>query len=187
MTNAVKPTNTSAIEKATNRAWADWVSLLNDAGADEMPHAEIAVLAQSKLSADLGNPGWWAQSVAIAYEQQLGRRVPGQKSDGTFAASVSKTFAGSRQDSLVALAGAVLRADDDGGLDGVRLAGEPRTSETEKWSYWRGDFADGSRASISISDAVGGKAKISVEHGKLPSPEEGARWKAAWKGLLAGL
>ena len=38
----VKPTNTSAITKATNRPWDDWVAALDAAGAREMNHGDIA-------------------------------------------------------------------------------------------------------------------------------------------------
>ncbi|MBG6084344.1 hypothetical protein [Zhihengliuella flava] len=172
MANTTKASNTPAIEKATHRAWDDWVSLLSAAGAGDLPHPQIAELAVAQMPAELKNPGWWAQAVAIAFEQHVGRRVPGQKADGTFAASASKTRAGSRREALSALAEAVTRADAAGGLGGVALDGAARQSETDKWCYWRADFADGTRASISISEASG-KAKISVEHGPTGPPRRG--------------
>jgi len=45
---------------------------------------------------------WWAQgvSVAIAYEQHAGLRVPGQSSDGDFRTSTTKTFSGDKDAAL---------------------------------------------------------------------------------------
>ena len=65
----VKPTNTSAITKATNRPWDDWVAALDAAGAREMNHGDIAKQALKLMPEPVEQKGWWAQGVAIAYEQ----------------------------------------------------------------------------------------------------------------------
>ena len=88
----VKPTNISAITKATNRPWDDWVAALDAAGAREMNHGDIAKQALKLMPEPVEQKGWWAQGVAIAYEQHTGLRIPGQSSTGSFQTSTSKTF-----------------------------------------------------------------------------------------------
>ena len=45
----------------------------------------------AELDGRVDNPAWWAQSVTVAYEQDSGRRFPGQRPKGTFQTSVSKS------------------------------------------------------------------------------------------------
>lgn len=82
----VKPVNTQAIEAATDTSWQEWCGFLEDAGAEALDHNAIV----KKAGAFKPISGWWAQSVAVAYEQHIGRHQPGQTSDGLFAASVSR-------------------------------------------------------------------------------------------------
>ena len=74
----IKPINISAIEAATNRPWQQWVQLLEEAGAGQMNHSQIAVLALELMPADVKQKEWWAQGTAVAFEQHAGLRVPGQ-------------------------------------------------------------------------------------------------------------
>ena len=86
---AVEPrVSDEAVRNATGRTWAAWFELLDAGGAVELGHTEIARL----LIDDHGVPGWWAQSVTVAYEQARGRRAPGQRPDG-WEVTASKTVA----------------------------------------------------------------------------------------------
>ena len=98
----VKPTNTSAITKATNRPWDDWVAALDAAGAREMNHGDIAKQALKLMPEPVEQKGWWAKGVAIAYEQHTGLRIPGQSSDGDFRTSTTKTFGDDKDAALQA-------------------------------------------------------------------------------------
>ena len=77
-------------------AWALWRGL---PGWALRGLAGLAAAAHTLFRGKVDNAGWWAQTAAVAYEQQIGRRVPGQLGDGTFQVSVSKTVPGSRRDS----------------------------------------------------------------------------------------
>jgi uncharacterized protein YndB with AHSA1/START domain len=80
-----------AVRNATGRGWDEWVTVLDDAGAEEMSHKEIAaMLTQSGLIGDAG--GWWAQSVTVGYEYAKGRRVKGETADAGFQLGVQKTL-----------------------------------------------------------------------------------------------
>ncbi len=54
-----------------------------------MPHREIARHLRESNEVS----GWWAQTVTVGYERIRGLREVGQRCDGQFQASKSKTFA----------------------------------------------------------------------------------------------
>lgn len=87
----IRPVNTQAIEQATGASWQEWCAFLDESGAAQLDHNAIVRKARKFKQIS----GWWAQSVAVAYEQHIGRRKPGQRSDGLFNASASRTIVGS--------------------------------------------------------------------------------------------
>src|SRR5690606_36149235 len=91
-----KPINIESIEKATSKSWNKWVEALEGIGAKDMAHVDIARRVETMLEGSVESPGWWAQSITVAYEQHIDRRVPGQMTDGSFATSVSKAVATTR-------------------------------------------------------------------------------------------
>ncbi|WP_448005444.1 hypothetical protein [Agromyces bauzanensis] len=97
-----------AVVEATGRARSEWYSMLDDADAATWRHKDIATW----LSDEQGVDAWWAQHLTVAYEQARGIREPGQRQDGTFEASVSRTVALDPADALQALA-AVVAAELD--------------------------------------------------------------------------
>ncbi|GAB3616480.1 hypothetical protein GCM10027416_10370 [Okibacterium endophyticum] len=76
-----------SVEKATGRSRDQWRSLLGSSGAATWSHTATA----SWLVDEHGVDGWWAQSITVDFEQHIGRRKPGQRADGTFEVSVSRT------------------------------------------------------------------------------------------------
>jgi hypothetical protein len=174
-----KPISIKAIEKETGKSWDEWVKTLDDLGARDMPHKDIA----QKVSA-MGVPGWWTQSVTVAYEQHIGRRVPGQESDGTFTVNASKTFEGTMDQALTAWE--YLIADLDN-FNGVAISGSPRLSKTERYRNWRCDLADGSRVVVGIYEKSPGKSVIPLAHEKITKEADVEPWRIYWKDLLAGL
>lgn len=82
----IQPVNADAITKGTAQSWKEWLAFLEAINAHSMPHDEIARRVRETGDAS----GWWAQTIAVAYEQHIGRRVPGQASDGTFQVSRSQ-------------------------------------------------------------------------------------------------
>ena len=78
-----------AVLKAnTGCTWERWVKALDYAKAHTWPHRDIAQYVHEKFKVD----GWWAQTVTVGYERIKGLRAIGQRRDGSFEASKSKTF-----------------------------------------------------------------------------------------------
>src|SRR5262245_57645204 len=140
MTRAI---DIAAVERGTGKAWRDWLAFLGQIGACQLPHKEVARRVRKECSVN----GWWAQSVAVAYEQHIGRRVPGQQGDGGFQVSVSKTFPGS-MDTVLARWQAAVEGREQ--VAGIAITRGLEVSRTDQWRYWRCGLADGSRVSVGI-------------------------------------
>ena len=90
----------AALSAATGRTWAEWFVVLDAQGAAGAPataggpakpawrHPLIARWLHDECDVD----PWWCQGITVGYEQARGLRQPGQRADGTFEVSVSKTF-----------------------------------------------------------------------------------------------
>ena len=78
----------AALAKGTGRTWKGWVAVLDRAGAAAQQHREVAAL----LHAEHGLPSWWAQMVTVGFERIRGLREKGQRRDGGFDVSKSKTY-----------------------------------------------------------------------------------------------
>lgn len=181
---STRGTSTAGIARATGVPWETWTARLDELGARAMGHAEVARRVAEQLEGVVENHEWWAQSVAVAYEQHTGARRPGQAGDGTFGASASRTVAGTPDEALARWAALMAGRTEVGG---VPFQQPPTTAATEKWRYWRVRLADGTRVSANIGAKGGGRATVALAHTGLDSPDDVARWRAAWKDLLAAL
>lgn len=178
---ATKRSNTSAIAKATGRSWEHWLQKLEDADARKLAHKDIALAAQKHMPAELENPEWWAQSVAVAFEQHIGRRLPGQGQDGTFQGSTTATVHDNLDGSLERWVQATKNLQTFNGQD---LVNGPSISSSERWRYWRASFSDGTKTQVDIG-RKGDKSTIAVNITKASSPEAVAEWKEFWRSILA--
>lgn len=176
---SIKPSNVKALETGSGIGWDEWVRFLEPHRT--LPHAEMAevVLAKILEAGRSSSPQWWAQGVTVAFEQHIGRRLPGQRADGTFSISVSRTIPGDVDQALdhwVALVGT--RTE----FDGVPIAGEPRISRTDTWRYWRCELSDGSSVAVNIrAKPSGASSTLSINHDKLTEPDAVERVRAYWK------
>ncbi|MCT2178031.1 hypothetical protein M3F59_06095 [Brachybacterium muris] len=193
----------SAISHATGTDFPTWVQRLDGAGARDLDHTAIARL----LVKDWGVQEWWAQSLTVAYEQQIGRRVVGQSCEGDFSASASRTVGGD----MDAVREAWDRFMTDARREQLGLS-EGRLTDTEKWRYWRTDVEDGTKLSVNVTakngtaendTAKNGTAKtdaasssadssagdssrstLAIEHKGIETAEARDAWKSAWKSTL---
>lgn len=93
----------ATVVRATGNDARHWFGILDGAGAQSWPHRRIA----RHLAEVGGVDAWWAQSLTVAYEQARGLRLPGQRQDGTFGVSASRTLDLPQADALHALIVAV--------------------------------------------------------------------------------
>jgi hypothetical protein len=165
-----------AIRRRTGRGWEEWLGLLDEWGAAERPHREIA----RWLSEEHGIEGWSAQSVTVTYERARGLRAVGEHADG-FAITASKTVAVPVERLYDAFVDPALRRRwlPDGELR-ERTATRPRSARFD----W-GD--DGTRVIVGFEAKGEAKSTAALEHARLADAQEAERMKAYWRDRVAGL
>ncbi len=167
----------AGVRERTGRGWEEWFALLDAWGATARTHTEIA----RWLGQEHAVASWWAQNVAVTYEQARGMREPGQGSDGYFSATGSKTVAVSAERLFEAFADESLRSQWLPGVTlRVRTATAPRS--------FRADWEDGSsRIAVGFTAKGEAKAQVAVGHERLTNAEDAARMKAFWRERLTAL
>ena len=172
-----------AIERATGRVWTDWVAVFDAHGARSLGHAEIAKLALATMPPNVENEEWWAQGVAIAFEQHAGLRVPGQSSTGDFRVSASRTLPLERDAALTAWTDRFGEAAEHLGHE---VSGS-RSSRTEKRSFWRFTVAGAGKVEVSATAKDATKTILAISQDGMSSGERIEEWRAYWKAQLAQL
>ena len=166
----------ATLKAKTGCTWERWVKALDRAQAHTWPHPKIAEYVHTKYKV----PGWWAQTVTVGYERIKGLRAIGQRRDGSFDASKSKTFAVPLARLYGAFEDARMRAR---WLPGVDLTIRTATREKSMRITWP------DRTSVDVGFARRGPAKsqVQLEHGKLPDPVAATRVKQYWAERLGAL
>lgn len=169
-----RPYSDEVIRRNTGRDWDQWFALLDAWGAAERPHPEIARWIAEAHAV----PGWWAQGVTVAYEQARGRRVPGQRCDGDFSVSASKTVA--------VPVGRLFEAFADQDLRERWLpdaAFELRTAQPGR--SLRANWEDGTRVNVNFTALGAAKSQAAVQHERLPDAETAETMKTYWRERVA--
>lgn len=165
----------AVIREATGRGWDEWCDVIDAWPGSDGGHAAIATYVQEEH----GIGGWWAQSVTVGYERITGLRLPHQRPDGTFSAGRSATI----HVDTAALRAALL--DQEGRADLFpSMETELRSRPTSKNVRLR---VGPGTAEISIADQGDGRAKVTVQHEKLPEPGDVELWKSFWGEWLEAL
>jgi hypothetical protein len=143
-----------AVREATGQRRDEWFAMLDGAEATGWKHRDIASWLVREHQVD----PWWSQNITVAYEQARGIRSPGQRQDGTYEASVTRTVALDKTEALRALAAVV----------GGELGTEPLALNLEaKNATARFPLDGGEFVLASSSDRPGGKASIGLVWGRM--------------------
>jgi uncharacterized protein YndB with AHSA1/START domain len=171
-----QPKESAAAERATGRSTAEWFALLDDSGAAERSHAEIA----RWLAGQEGVSGWWAQSLTVAYEQARGRRLPHERPDG-FRITASKTIAVPVSELFAAFTDEARRAR---WLPDAPLA--VRTATASRSACY--DWDDGtSRVNVGFTARSDTSSTIALSHERLPDADAAEEMKRWWRARLTEL
>jgi hypothetical protein len=153
----------------TGHGWRHWVEALDAKGALDMSHGEIAELVHQTY----GISGWWAQTVTVGYERIKGLREIGQRRDGAFEATKSKTLPVSIDAARRAFTDATLRAywlPDD----------KPTLRKTTSPSSLRFTWEDGTAVDVWLTAKGDAKTQVAVAHRKLATKAEAEKRKVFW-------
>ncbi|CAN5257759.1 hypothetical protein BH20ACT5_BH20ACT5_22390 [soil metagenome] len=174
---AIRPHSDAALRARTGRVWDEWFVMLDRWSATDHTHTEIARWLVTEHAVD----GWWAQAITVGYEQARGMRAPGQRADGTFEASVSKTFAVPVDRLFAAFA-----------FDDERerwLPGSPvRIRTRQEARSLRADWEDGtSRLLVLFTGKGPAKSTVTVVHQRLADSAALELARELWRGRLTEL
>lgn len=171
------PFSDSALKDTTGLNWSEWKISLEDWGAAEKSHLEIA----KYLSDERGIEGWWAQGITIGYERMIARRAVGQRSDGSYSASVSKTINASIEQVHTALVDEPLRNQWlDASVMRLRTSVAPKSARFD-------DHEANVIIAFFLTPKGDDKCAIQVQADKLSSAEAGEEWKSVWRPRLNAL
>jgi hypothetical protein len=166
------------IRQRTGRGWEEWFDLLDDWGAVERTHREIARWVADQLK--IGPLVWDAQAITSSYERARGLRAVGETEQG-FAASASRTVAVPVERLFDAVVDESQRRSwlPDGELS-ERTATRPRSA--------RFDWGDGTSRVMVVFDPKGEqKSTVALQHVRLPDGDAAERMKAYWRERVTAL
>ena len=164
------------IRAGSGKTWDEWFRILDDWGATERTHRDIATW----LREEQGVPGWWAQSVTVGYERARGMRARNQTTRG-FEVSVQRTVKAPAD----RVSGAVTQARvRNRWLDRGSLT--PRSSRPKRATA-DFDVDDGSRVTIYLEERSASGTTVLVSHTKLAGSGDVTARRAYWKERLAAL
>lgn len=174
---AKRPYSDAVILANTGKTWDEWFAVLDQWGAAERPHPEIA----RWISQEHGVGGWWAQGVTVAYEQARGLRAPGQRRGGQFEVNASKTVAVPVERLYEAFADPGLR---ERWLPGAKL--EIRTANPGR--SIRANWEDGStRLIVNFTSRGEAKSQVALVHERIPDAATAEELKPWWRARVADL
>ena len=160
-----------AVREATGKGRDEWFALLDAAEATGWKHRDIASWLVSRHQVD----PWWSQSITVAYEQARGIRSPGQRQDGTYEASVTRTVALGKAEALRALAAVV----------GIELGIEPLALNLDaKNATARFPLDGGEFVLASSTGRPGRRASIGLVWGRMPDDARLAEVKSRMRDWL---
>lgn len=171
-------TTDEKIRQRTGRGWEEWFALLDEWGAQERPHREIArwLAAQEGL-----HPlAWNVQAIVSSYELARAMRVTGEKEDG-FAITASRTVAVPVERLYDAFVEGSARESwlPDGELS-ERTATRPKSARFD-WG------AGQTRVNVTFLAKEETKSTIALEHRRLADAREAERMKTYWRQRLLAL
>ena len=163
----------AVIKEKTGCNWEKWVKSLDYHGAAEMTHREIAEVVRTKYKV----ADWWTQSVTVGYERIKGLRARGQRRDGTYEASKSRTFNVPVKKLFDAWNNAGTRRKwlNEPGIK-VRTATSPKSM--------RIGWHDGAIVALNFTPKGEGKSSVAVQHTKLADKQTAERLKEYWSARL---
>jgi hypothetical protein len=171
-------TGDASIRERTGRGWEEWFDRLDEWGAGERTHRDIARWIAEQLGID--PLAWNAQAITMSYERTRGMREPGEHADG-FTITASKTVAVpvERLYDAVVDAGERARWLPDAALR-ERTATRPRSARFD-WGE------DGSRVVATFAAKDAGRSTVSFSHERLAGADERDRMKAYWRERVTAL
>ena len=166
----------ASVKQKTGCGWERWVRSLDARGADKRQHREIVALVNGYGKTD----DWWSQMVAVGYERIKGLRARGQRRDGSYEATKSRTFNVPVATLFDAWADATIRRR---WLTGATVKVRTTTAPKSMRLGWN-DF---SIVAVGFVAKGASKSMVALAHTKVPDRETADRLKQFWSDRLDAL
>ena len=166
--------SSDAVKAKTGKGWEEWFAILDAAGAQSLPHKQIADLLHTVHSV----PGWWTQMVTVGYEQARGLREPNQQGSG-YTANVSRT--------MDLPAAAIYDAWTNTRRRKRWLDLELKVTTASAPRSVRMAAAGGTRVLVYLYSKPNGKTTVQLQHEKLRDAKAVQEWKEFWSGAFERL
>lgn len=185
-----------SVRKGSGKSWAQWIQILERAGASSWPRKEIVTLLREKYAL---RP-WWQQVVTTGYEIHKGRRQDGWNSRGEYSITATKSLALPRKRVWKAVCS----------REGMRCWLKPladfslspgESFETESGAFgevrtvkggerirlsWREDSEEkASIVQINVIAKPGGRSLLVIDHTQLREGRRREEIRQLWKDALA--
>ena len=166
------------IRERTGLGWEEWFDRLDEFGAADLSHRDIARWVAQQL--DIEPLVWEAQAVTYSYERARGKRVIGQRTDG-FTITASKTVAVPVDQLYDAFVDERLRQQwlPDGELR-ERTATKPKSARFD-WG------AGETRVHVVFDAKADARSTASLQHSRLVDADRADQMKAYWRERLTSL
>jgi hypothetical protein len=166
----------TAIREKTGRTWEEWTRTLDKEGAAQMSHRDIAQVVRTNYKV----ADWWTQTVTVGYERIKGLRARGQRRDGSYEASKSRTYNVPVTVLFDAWANAAKRRRwlSDASVK-VRTATAPKSM--------RLGWDDGSIVAVGFYPKGASKSSVAVQHTRLRDRESANAFREYWTERLDAL
>jgi uncharacterized protein YndB with AHSA1/START domain len=165
-----------AVRAGSGRGWAEWFTLLDEAGARDWKHKDIAAYLYDELEC----PGWWNQMVAVGYEQARGLREVNMTAGG-FQVSCSRSLGVPVADAYAAWTQAVQRRRWLGSIALTMQEQTPPRAMRFTWSDGR------STVEVAFTSKDAAHSHVTVQHRKLSSARAVASMRGFWSEALERL
>jgi hypothetical protein len=170
--------NEASLIKGTGHGWDHWLRLLDEWGAIDRSHTEIA----RHVHDELGVGDWWSQSVTVGYERARGLRAVHERRAGGFEVSVSKTV------DLPALEAWRSFAEPSSRSRWLDLTLKMRTGTRTIGRSARFDVpSESTRINVVFTEKGESRSVVTVTVVQLADAEAVERSRADWKRRLAAL
>lgn len=163
-----------AVKAKTGKTWNEWFRVLDAAGGKKMTHQEIA----GRLHGKHGVPPWWAQMVAVTYEQARGLRARHEKPEG-FEISVSRMIS--------APVSTTYKTWSDEKIRKTWLPVDFKVSKATKDKSLRLIWEDGKTRVAVAFTPKGDRCQVVAQHSKLANEKAAAKMKRYWSDALERL
>ncbi len=174
----VLATSDEVIRQRTGRGWEEWFDLLDEWGAADRTHRDIARWVAEQQ--DIEPLAWNAQAVTMSYERARRGRAVGQHADG-FTVTASRTMAVPVERLYDAFVDEDARGQwlTDGQL-------HTRTSTRPRRAHF--DWGDrGSRVHVTFDAKDEAKSTVYVSHERLADAPTAEAMKLSWRARLTAL